>query len=109
LIGGKLAYHLAAPAHASILYRKGAVLPETALPHKNLIFEWQRSNGVAETSFPEGTRFFLDFNIPRESFDVLKEGTKSLRGYTGSMVRSTPYGMAIKFDKECQIESLKSL
>jgi hypothetical protein len=31
--GGKLAYYLAAPAHASILYEKGAVLPETALSH----------------------------------------------------------------------------
>jgi hypothetical protein len=64
---------------------------------------------ITLTSFPEGTRFFLDFNIPRESFEVLKEGTKSLRGYTGSMVRSTPCGMAIKFDRECQIEGLKYL
>ena len=51
----------------------------------------------------------MDFDIPRESFEVLKEGTKSLRGYTGSMVRSTPFGMAIKFDRECQIEGLKYL
>jgi hypothetical protein len=32
--GGKLAYHLATPAHASILYGKEAVLPETALSHE---------------------------------------------------------------------------
>ena len=64
---------------------------------------------ITLTSFPEGTRFFLDFNIPCESFEVLKEGTKSWRGYTGSMVRSTPYGIAIKFDRECQIEGLKAL
>ena len=64
---------------------------------------------ITPTYFLEGTRFFLDFDIPRESFEVLKEGTKSLRGYTGSMVRSTPYGMAINFDRECQIEGLKAL
>jgi hypothetical protein len=34
---------------------------------------------------------------------------KSLRGFTGRMVRSTPYGLAIQFDRECQIESLKAL
>ena len=64
---------------------------------------------ITPTSFPEGTRFFLDFNIPGKSIKGLKDDTKSLRGYTGSMVRSTPYGMAIKFDRECQIEGLKAL
>jgi len=60
------------------------------------------------TSFPEGTRFILDFTIPSDSIKGLKD-VKSLRGYTGSMARSTPYGLAIQFDRECQIESLKAL
>ena len=60
------------------------------------------------TSFPEGTRFILDFSIPSDSIRGLKD-VKSLRGFTGKMVRSTPHGMAIQFDRECQIESLKAL
>jgi hypothetical protein len=60
------------------------------------------------TSFPEETRFTLDFTIPTDSIKKLKD-VKSLKGYTGSMVRSTPQGIAIHFDREWQIESLKAL
>ena len=60
------------------------------------------------TSFPEGTRFVLDFTIPSENIREFKD-IKSLKGCTGSMVRSTSHGMAIQFDSECQIESLKAL
>ena len=60
------------------------------------------------TSFPEGTRFILNFTIPSDSIQGLKD-VKSLRGFTGRMVRSTPHGMAIQFDSEYQIESLKAL
>ena len=60
------------------------------------------------TSFPEGTRFILDFTIPTNSIKSLKE-IKSLKGFKGNMVRSTTYGMAIHFDRECQSESLKAL
>jgi hypothetical protein len=60
------------------------------------------------TSFPERTRFILDFTIPSDSIKGLNDA-KNLRGYTGSMVRSTPHGMAINFDRECQIEGLKAL
>jgi hypothetical protein len=60
------------------------------------------------TSFLEETRFILDFTIPSDSIKGLKD-VKRLRGFTGSMVRSTPYGLAIQFDRECQIESLKAL
>jgi len=63
---------------------------------------------ITLTSFPKGTRFILDFTIPSNEIRKLKE-VKSLRGYKGSMVRSTPHGMAIHFDRECQIESLKAL
>jgi len=64
---------------------------------------------ITPTYFLQGTRFFLDFTIPGTSIKGLKEDTMSCRGYTGSMVRSTSYGMAIKFDRECQIEGLKAL
>ncbi|MGB6011333.1 MAG: PilZ domain-containing protein [Desulfobacterales bacterium] len=60
------------------------------------------------TSFSEGTRFILHFTIPSGSIKGLKD-VKSLRSFTGSMVRSTPYGLAIQFDGECQLESLKAL
>jgi hypothetical protein len=60
------------------------------------------------TYFPERTRFILDFAILSDSIKGLKE-EKSLRGYSGSLVRSTPYGIAINLDRECQIEGLKAL
>ena len=60
------------------------------------------------TSFPEGTRLMLDFTMPNDSIKKLKY-IKRLNGYTGSMVRSTPHGLAIQFDRECQIESLKAI
>ena len=60
------------------------------------------------TSFPEGTRFVLDFTIPSDSIKEFKD-IESLKGCTGTMVRSTLHGMAIQFDRECQIESLKAL
>jgi len=60
------------------------------------------------TSFPEETRLTLDFTIPTDSIKKLKD-VKSLMGYTGIMVRSTTHGIAIQFDRECQIESLKAL
>ena len=60
------------------------------------------------TSFPEGTRFNLDFTIPRNTIEKL-DGVGSMSRYTGSMVRSAPHGMVIQFDKDSQIESLKGL
>jgi hypothetical protein len=60
------------------------------------------------TSFPEETRFILDFTIPNDNIKGFKD-VESLKGCTGSMVRSTPHGIAIHFDRECQIESLKAL
>jgi hypothetical protein len=60
------------------------------------------------TSFQKGTRFYLDFTIPRNTVEKL-DGVGSMSGYKGSMVRSSPHGMVIQFDKECQIESLKGL
>ena len=59
------------------------------------------------TSFSEGTRFILDLTFPSNN-QTLKD-VKSLKGCIGNLVRSTPHGMAIQFDRECQIESLKAL
>jgi hypothetical protein len=58
------------------------------------------------TFFPEETRFILDFTIPSDSIEELKE-VKRLRGCTGRRVRSTSKGVAIQFDRDSQIESLK--
>jgi hypothetical protein len=60
------------------------------------------------TSFPEGARFILDITIPIDSIKMLKD-RKSLKDFKGNMVRSTAHGMAIQFDKDCQIESLKAI
>ncbi|MDH3344696.1 MAG: hypothetical protein OEL58_05620 [Desulfobacteraceae bacterium] len=60
------------------------------------------------TSFPDRTLFILDFTIPSDNLEEFND-IESLMGCTGSLVRSTPHGIAIQFDKECQIESLKSL
>lgn len=60
------------------------------------------------TSFPEGTRFMLDFTLPSDKPDKFKD-IKGLKNCKGSMVRSTTRGIAIQFDKECRIWSLKTL
>ena len=57
------------------------------------------------TSFPKRTRFILDLTIPSNSIKEFKY-VKSLKGCTGTMVRSTSKGMAIHFDRECYIISL---
>ncbi len=58
------------------------------------------------TTFPERTRFILDFTIPSDSIEEFKY-VKSLKGCTGSMVRSTSKGIAIHFDRDCYIMSLR--
>lgn len=60
------------------------------------------------TSFPEGTRFILDLTFPSNNIQTLKE-VKCLKGRIGSLVRSTPHGIAIQFDRECQMKTLKVL
>lgn len=57
-------------------------------------------------SFPEGARFKLDMTVPSEKIKKLT-GVKSLIECEGTIVRATPKGVAICFDKECQILSLK--
>ena len=60
------------------------------------------------TSFAKGTQFNLNFTLPTDNLKGLKN-MESLKKCTGKMVRSTIYGFAIQFDKECPIESLKTL
>lgn len=59
-------------------------------------------------SFPEGTRFKLNLTVPSERIKELT-GVQSLIECEGSVVRSTPTGVAIRCDKECQILSLKGI
>ena len=60
------------------------------------------------TSFDEETRFILDFTLPSDNLKEFKN-LKDLKGCSGRMARSEAHGIAIKFDKECQIENLKAL
>jgi len=60
------------------------------------------------SSFPEGTRFIIDLTIPANSIRELTD-LKSLIECEGSMVRSNAEGMAIHFDRECYIMSLRGL
>ena len=55
--------------------------------------------------FPEGTRFKLDLTISSKRIKDLT-GLNSLIEGEGSVVRSTPEGVAIQFDGECRIMSL---
>ena len=59
------------------------------------------------TFFPEGTRFFLELTFPSNNQTL--QGVKSLKGCIGSLVRSTPHGIAIQFDREYQMENFKVL
>jgi c-di-GMP-binding flagellar brake protein YcgR len=58
--------------------------------------------------FPEGIRFKLDLTISSQKIKELT-GAKSLIECEGNVVRSTPKGVAVHFDRECQILSLRGL
>ena len=58
--------------------------------------------------FPDGTRFIIDLTIPAYSIREFMD-LKSLIECEGSMVRSNAEGMAIHFDRECYIMSLRGL
>ena len=60
------------------------------------------------TSFPEEAQFNLDFTMPTDNLKGFKN-IENLKKCKGKMVRSTHHGLAIQFDKECPIESLKVL
>jgi len=56
--------------------------------------------------FSEGTRFKMDFTVPSKKIKELT-GALSLIECEGSIVRSTPEGVAIRFNGDCNILGLK--
>jgi len=61
---------------------------------------------LTEEKFSEGTRFKIDLTVLSERIKELT-GVQSLIESEGSVIRSSPTGVAIQFDKKCQILSLK--
>ena len=57
--------------------------------------------------FAEGTQFCINLTVPSERIKELT-GAESFIEVEGKVVRSTPTGVAVHFDKDCQIMSLKS-
>jgi hypothetical protein len=83
--------------------------------HQKQIFDFETrdisAGGVfinTREQFPEGTRFKIDITISSERLKDLT-GVNSLMESTGNVVRSTPKGVAIQFDGECKILSLRGL
>jgi hypothetical protein len=57
--------------------------------------------------FPKGTQFILDFTIPKDSINELPDVKSIMECTIGSMVWYNSEGMAIHFDRECYIMSLR--
>jgi hypothetical protein len=86
---------------------------ETISSGKKQIFEFETrdisaSGAFIDTTSPfsEGTRFKLNLTAHSKRIKELT-GAKSLIQCEGIVIRSTLQGMAVCFDKECQILSLK--
>ena len=62
---------------------------------------------ITNEKFSQGTRFKLDLKVPSNRIKKLT-GLQSLLEGEGSVVRSSPIGVAIQFDRKCQILTLKS-
>jgi len=87
---------------------------EMVISGKRQVFDFKTKNVCAGGAFlniseqiPEGTRFRLELTIASEKIKKLT-GAQSCIEAEGVVVRSTPDGVAICFDGECQILSLKS-
>ncbi len=87
---------------------------EMVISGKRQVFDFKTKNVSAGGAFlntseqiPEGTRFQLRLIIPSEKIKELT-GAQSCIEVEGAVVRSTPDGVAICFDGECQILSLKN-
>jgi len=81
---------------------------------KRKIFNLQTKNISAsgaflstEEQFPEGTRFQLELTIPSKRIKELT-GSQSFIKVEGLVIRSESEGVAICFDGDCQILSLKA-
>jgi c-di-GMP-binding flagellar brake protein YcgR len=88
---------------------------ETITSQKKQVFEFETRDISAAGAFVYtsepfslGTRFGLEL-ITRSSRIKELTGAQSLIESEGSIVRSTDKGVAICFDKECQILTLKRL
>ena len=86
---------------------------ETVISGKRQVFDFKTKNVSAGGAFlntseqiSEGTQFQLKLTIPSEKIKELT-GAQSYIEVEGVVVRSTPEGVAICFDGECQILSLK--
>ena len=86
---------------------------ETINSGKKQVFEFKTrdisSSGVfifTPEQFSEGDRFKLNLILSSDKIKKLT-GAKSLIECEGSIIRSTPSGVAICFDTDCQILSLK--
>lgn len=55
--------------------------------------------------FQEGRRVIIDFTIPSGSYFKYLADMKRIMECTGSLVRFTSEGIAIQFDRECEIMS----
>ena len=87
---------------------------EMVIAEKKQIIDLQTSNVCAGGAFlhtteniPQGTRFRIELALPSEKIKELT-GAQSYVEVEGVVVRCTPDGVAICFDGECQILSLKS-
>ena len=88
---------------------------ETIISDKKQIFELKTSNISAsgaffdtKSPFFEGTRFKLSLTAQSERIKELT-GAQSFIECEGVVIRSTPVGIAICFDKDCQIRGMKNL
>ena len=88
---------------------------ETIISDRKEVFDLKTKNISASgafiytpQSFPKGKRFKIDLTVSSEKIKELT-GSESLIECEGNVVRSTPTGVAIHFDRECQILSLKGL
>ncbi len=87
---------------------------EMIISGKRQVFDFKTKNVSAGGAFlntseqiSEGTRFQLKMTISNEKIKALT-GAHSCIEVEGVVVRSTPDGVAICFDGECQILSLKN-
>ena len=88
---------------------------ETTISNRKQLFEFKTKDISAsgafidtQSAFSKGTRFKLNLITQSKRIKDLT-GAQSLIECEGVVIRSTPQGVAICFDKECQILGLKGL
>ena len=88
---------------------------ETIISDRKEVFNLKTRNISASGAFiytpqpfSKGNRFKIDLTIPSKKIKELT-GAEGLIECEGNVVRSTPKGVAVHFDRECQILSLRGL